>query len=71
MVADSDSAIFYPFEEFEVLAQIIRTCFEDDGKIAKISVAASKQAKKRHDRHRNVSEMLKIYSNIVERRFGQ
>lgn len=66
MVKNGSTAILYPFGEYELLAQIIRQCFEDDQRVKSIAAAGRTEAQLRHSRSRNLAAILTIYSGVIE-----
>ena len=64
MVEDGSSVALYRFEEYEILAQHIRTVFSSDDFAMKFSEAGKVEAIARHDRKVNSIALQNIYKNI-------
>src|SRR5690606_18797557 len=64
MVEQEKTGLLYRFEEVEMLAQSIKRIFTDDSLAQKLSENGMVAASKRHDRHANMNQLLKIYRGI-------
>ncbi|MBP1625725.1 MAG: glycosyl transferase group 1 [Holophagaceae bacterium] len=64
MAGSRSRTIFYPFAEFEMLAHYIRKLFLDDVLAQNISKENIQSAHERHDRSRNLSDMVAIYRHL-------
>lgn len=64
MVSDDRAVKFYPFEEFEMLAEIIRGVFEDDCLANSLAASGYADAVKRHDRNNNLQQLISIYNHV-------
>ena len=62
---DGREALFYPFGDVAMLADRIRTIFEDDALAESLSQNARQRALKRHDRGETVSRTMKAYASTV------
>jgi glycosyltransferase involved in cell wall biosynthesis len=64
MIEDGKSGMMYRFEDFEILANQIRTIFCDSGKAQYLSFNGILSAKMRHDQELNLKKTLEIYDHI-------
>lgn len=58
----SDSCLFYPFEEPEMLACLIKSVFDNAALATRVAGVGKVLASKRHDRAENLNSLLTIYS---------
>lgn len=65
MVQHGETGLLYRFEEVEVLAELIKSIFIDDGKAEYLSRNSIKNAAHRHDPLMNVNSIKSIYYNIL------
>lgn len=64
MVSHGETGLLYRFEEVEMLAENIRTVFNDDDLAVRLSLNGIVAAEQRHDRQTNLSQTLRCYSKI-------
>lgn len=67
MVEHNKTGLIYRFEEFEMLAYLIKKIFENDSLASDLSENGIKQAKNRHNKILNVNNTLKIYEEIINK----
>lgn len=65
MVKDRDTALLYRFEEFEMLADILRKIFTNDEIASRLSLLGKKEAEIRHDKKKNLERMLLCYEQAT------
>lgn len=65
MVESGESALLYPFEEYEMLADSLRQIFSNNGLATKLSLKGMQEAKRRHDRSKNTADMISIYRYVT------
>ena len=68
MLKDKEEGILYPFGDHGLLAYYIEQIFEDDELAKNIGKNAKKHANITHNREKNVSDMIKIYEDIIKKR---
>lgn len=64
MVSHGETGLFYRFEEIEMLAECIRSIFEDDQLALKLSNNGITVAEKRHNPKANLERTLEVYRII-------
>lgn len=64
MTKDSVSAVLYPFDEHEMLANHLDRLFKCEKLAETLSNNGQKEAKQRHDRKANLQVLKKIYTNL-------
>lgn len=65
MAQHGQSALLYPFSEYELLAEYISTVFQSDVLTQKLSQEAQKTALIRHDRQINAQTTIGIYKELL------
>ena len=66
LLRDGESGFFYDFPEYGVLASRIKELFSNVELCEKFSRNARSDAEIRHDREKNYSELIKVYTEIIE-----
>lgn len=64
MIGDHQAVKFYPFEEFEMLAETLQCIFNDDGLANSLAASGLADAERRHDRDKNLWQLISIYRDI-------
>lgn len=65
-VIHAETGLLYRFEEVEMLAQSIKSIFDDENLAKKLSKNGILAASERHNRKNNVNTMISIYNCIVK-----
>ena len=65
MVMDGETGLLYRFEEYEMLADNIRRIINDAELAYKLSQNEIVVATKRHDREKNLKDLLNIYQSVL------
>lgn len=65
MATHKESGLVYRFEEFEMLAYLIKTVFEDDKLCENLSRNGIKLSEERHNKERNKTNTISIYKQIA------
>lgn len=65
MVKDGETGLLYRFDDFVMLAHQVQRIFSNDKFAIALSEASCFEAQKRHDRVKNTTQLLKIYSNLA------
>lgn len=68
MVSHGETGLLYRFEEVEMLAQNIKTVLNSRDLCLKLSENGRVEASKRHDREKNLAQLIKIYNEIYDYR---
>ena len=61
MTKADDGCLLYRFEEYEMLAMLIKRVFDSDVLMSSLSVSGKKEANLRHDRVKNLKKLMEIY----------
>lgn len=65
MIEHSKTGLLYRFEEVEMLAQSIKSIFDNPSLTKKLSTNGKEVARKRHNKEENTKNLIKIYSSII------
>ena len=66
LLRDGESGFFYDFPEYGVLAERIKQLFSDPALCEKFSKNEIEDAKIRHDREKNYSELIQVYNEVAK-----
>ena len=66
LLRDKESGFYYDFPEYSVLAQRIMEIFENDLLAEQFSKQVQDDASARHNREKNVRDMIEVYKKILE-----
>lgn len=67
LLRDGESGFYYDFPEYAVLAEKIKTLFNDPALCKQFSLRAQEDSNVRHDREKNIADLKEIYQEIVKK----
>lgn len=67
LLRDGESGFYYDFPEYSVLAERICTLFSERKLCEQFSEATKKDAAERHNREKNIVQLISIYNEIIDK----